>query len=202
MRKRAASQEATAAGKRVHRFAWCDSSPILGYAWVWGQYKEVDNDKLVPVCQASHALADAVEAHGVAHPRGDGERPDVDPLPEWRPHLELLGASVIEHISPPTAVASGQSGLLHKACALAHQWFLETPDIAALHAHTMSIECMCTDLGVEAGLVDLLASTASDLLPEWLHEAPIQADVAAEQCASSSSSSSSSFGGRCCRVRR
>ena len=156
---------------RVHRFMLCDSSPQAGYDWLWCQYKEVQHNMLTSICRASHSLAADIErfCEDEISIHGDSWVPAPSPLPGWQPHLRVIGHGITEHICPPMALASGQSSLPHKARAVLHAWFLESP-CDGLDNCADSIQCVCSDLGVEVGLADFHCTSLHSLLPEWLRE--------------------------------
>ena len=81
----------------------------------------MDRADLIASRQAMHHLANAI-AQYVAEADVDGQDLSTAPAPEWQESLAILKKSIRPHTSPPTATASGQSGLARKVRALAHQW--------------------------------------------------------------------------------
>ena len=44
------------------RVGWTDSSPLAGYDWIWSQYHEIPESKLIPCFLAVNRLSDAISA--------------------------------------------------------------------------------------------------------------------------------------------
>ena len=83
-------------GERVHRFLWCDASPVAGFDWLWSQYREVRHHRLVETVRAMHKLSASVRASVPDSVHGDGmdEEPPLDPSPDWVGCLRTISANV------------------------------------------------------------------------------------------------------------
>ena len=165
-RERAATVEDAA------RVDWSDSSPIAEYDWLWSQFREVAGPNLIAVFEATVALERDI-ADFVARRAEDAIAQDnkisipLDPLPEWKPWLDVLKC-IHEYILPPMALASGQSGLAHKCEAKAFAWALVySPD--AVDEHALSYVCGTSDLGTESkcGAFNI-DDSPEKLLPPWM----------------------------------
>ena len=166
----------------VVRFMWCDSSPLVGYDWLWSQFHEIRRLDLVPVCQAMHRITRAIrEAFATVESKGGSADDLFQPLPDWGADLAAVKTSIVEHISPPTSVASGQRGIAHKVRALVHQWHLEIPEHIGVSGFADTFQCVCSDMGVEFGITDFHAEEVSALLPSWINRAELQRDVQQEE---------------------
>ena len=161
------------------RVGWTDSSPIAGYDWVWSQYHEIPVSKLVQcfdaVCRLQRAIsamvAELIRRSEIAP--GD-EDADLDlptePLPSWRPWLDIPSLSVREQIHPPAAL-SGHRSLADKAASEIFKWHLQRPQAVSLESHAASYIAHCSDTGVELSLPDFqLQGCLDTLLPSWLRE--------------------------------
>ena len=166
------------------RVGWTDSSPLAGYDWIWSQYHEIPESKLVRCFSSVRKLSVAISAFVAEHDEQEANDhvPDVLPLlplPEWKPWLQVISDSIFEHIHPPAALGSGHRSLADKAASEVYKWQLQSPSIAALSQHSASYIAHCSDLGVERSLPDFELSGSVDcLLPEWLRGPMLQpADV-------------------------
>eukprot|EP00974_Lingulodinium_polyedra_P053492 5138887-Lingulodinium_polyedra.AAC.1 len=108
------------------RVMLCDSSPQVHFDWLWSQFLEIPRDRLVPVYTAILQLARDVQAYASGE-TDEALKAKVDPEEAWRGNLKEIGESLRLHICPPTALASGHTSAVHKARALLHQWYLESP---------------------------------------------------------------------------
>eukprot|EP00969_Alexandrium_andersonii_P335926 14847461-Alexandrium_andersonii.AAC.1 len=119
------------------RFGLADSSPQKRRDWLLSCYDEIDVRNLVPAFEAVTLLA-----------RGGVDASRWDDL-----HATLLG-SIRRHNSIPTALASGNTSLVHKVQRLVYSWSLGrcTGDInESLARFLASFFGFCSDLGVELG---------------------------------------------------
>ena len=99
----------------VVRYMWSDSSPMLGYDWLWSQYHEIERTKLVTVAQAVWSFEQAFREH-VAHliqaldhdTTGNTiDHRELERRPEWAGWLDLIALNITEHINPPAALGQG-----------------------------------------------------------------------------------------------
>lgn len=146
----------------VCKFSMTDSSPQENRDWVWHQYVEVAHQDLVSlfddVTFIAQELAEATE--------DDLGNLMFDTPEHWHAKLKTIRDIPRTHISPPTAVTKGHSGLVHKASALAHSSYVEILDRQGLQKHMQSYRSHTSDMGTELGLPDLNVS-CNDLLPPW-----------------------------------
>jgi hypothetical protein len=171
-------RRALADGNRFFRYLLVDSSPQVGYDWLWSQYKQISANRAVSVCRALNKLQVDVAVHAQRLRADDPECELVlEPLDSWKPLLALIADGISEHISPPTAVASGHRGLAHKARALVHQWYLELPAHLSMNDHADTFEAVCSDMGVEMSLPDFRAPDVESILPAWLNRDELRADL-------------------------
>lgn len=180
------------------RVGWSDSSPLAGYDWLWSQFHEIPLSKVVQCHRAVSALQQGTEAFvrqrlreqeaaAAADTDADAEDDSPDPLPafplpEWVEPLRVLSSSVREHIAPPVALGSGHRSLADKACSEVFKWMLENPSGSDLSMHGMSFVAHCSDMGTELGLPDFeLSGSVRSLLPEWLRQDQIPADIESQE---------------------
>ena len=178
------------------RVGWTDSSPLAGYDWIWPQYHEIQESKLLrcfqSVCKLCAAISDFVAEHHEQEIQEGNDEVDeapqelpTSPLPEWKPLLQVISDSIHEHIHPPAALGSGHRSLADKAASEVFKWQLQSPSIPNLTLHSASYVAHCSDMGVELSLPDFeLSGSVDRLLPEWMREV-LPADVdAADDVAS------------------
>ena len=177
------------------RVGWTDSSPLAGYDWIWSQYHEIPESKLIPCFLAVNRLSDAISAFvAEQEEREEGNRPAHDddddeaegaqvwptmPCPDWKPWLSIIQESIHEHIHPPAALGSGRRSLADKAASEVYKWQLQSPKIPDLSDHSASYVAHCSDMGVELSLPDFeMRGAVESLLPEWLRDsAMLQPDI-------------------------
>ena len=99
----------------VFRRGWSDSSPMSGYDWLWSQFREIQEDKVVAVwraaCElqlASNELAQLVSGEELEIP----EKELAHELFAER-HRERFALHVRLHVDPPVALGSGHRALVH-----------------------------------------------------------------------------------------
>ena len=145
------------------RVGWSDSSLLAGYDWIWSQYHEIDQRKVLQTFKAVRSLRHAVcafvnnveqlreEAGADLDDAADAATQEwpTNPQPEWVPWLQCLKGNIFERINPPAAMGSGHRGLADKAACEVYKWHLQSPVEADLGKHSLSYIARCSDMGVE-----------------------------------------------------
>ena len=147
----------------------CDSSPQVNYDWVWTQVKEISESDIVRSCKAVQHLATGVAAHVASWENEEEGFDDIslEPLAAWKQYLDDVMA-IKTHVCAPTAVTSGQRGAAHKVRAQLHSFYLDCPTETSLNAFVDSIQCVCSDMGVEMAMADFSCTNLMDVLPHWM----------------------------------
>jgi hypothetical protein len=175
------------------RYDWSDSSPQAKYDWLWSQFREIKECNLIDLFWSTIYMEDEMErvrddikagAYSDQADDGDEGLPDdatkyIQPLPGWKPHLEDIANFVHEHTNLPAALASGQSGLAHKAEAKVFGWALLSPP-GEIKEHAESYAAGTYDMGTELGLVrfQIPDGNVASLLPTWFDSRkPMQCDI-------------------------
>ena len=156
--------------KDVLRFAWRDSSPQMGYNWLWQSSINVCRPQIVETWQASIQLRKAIDDHWNLL-KAEAEQaetklvPPTEPLDEWKPWLDTIRSNVWRHVSIPVALTSGYKGVAHLCEAIAHSWSMEAPFSVSLDDHADTFRCHCGDFGNESGIhLFSLDSSVANLL--------------------------------------
>ena len=174
-----------------------DSSPIGGYDWLWSQCTMVANHLLVEAfdkfVELVEKISDFVHRRDAALSADQDSSQELvetfptgyDPLPEWRPLLMFLKATVWQLVSTPIALGPGHRGLVDKVTGELHKWHLNLPQDQTFSEHADCYNLHTSDRGTEASLPRFrINGNHESLLPDWLDRELLQPDMQQEATSS------------------
>ena len=191
------------------RFGHNDSTPMLGYDWIWSQFVEVEQDDLIGLFEAVEDLTNSINqfvanAKQAAADRGDDDEvllgrsgrlvevAGIHPLDAWVPCLKIIRDKIREHINPPAALGSGHRNLHDKCASEVHKIYVQKPPILSTTMPLMPLGnqigklllmylANCSDMGCELSIPDFEHEGAGAFLPEWVNQNPHEPDIEMEE---------------------
>jgi hypothetical protein len=157
-------------GGEVFRYGWADSSTVAKGDWLICKHQIVSCPDSAETARASIELTRLSEQDiGLAA------------LPEQTQQRRVLSGRLLNAVriftQPPMSLASGRTSLEHKVAALTYSYFLESGSLQGLRSFLNSFVSFTTDLGTEKGTASFLVSDVAELLPAWLRNPWLRADV-------------------------
>lgn len=149
------------------RYGWADSSTVAQSDWFVSKHQFVQHDLVESTCRASQELVRS---------RPDFHEGEVDKGRRCELSKHVLNAVRI-YTQPPMSMASGVTSLQHKLAVLTYSLFLEIGSVRGLSAFLGTFVSYTTDMGTEFGTASFLVTDIKSLLPEWLRNPWMEADV-------------------------
>ena len=164
------------------RYMLTDSSPQVGYDWLWCECCEIARHRVIPTFFAVISVSQAITtlATGFAGDASSSEIARAIMVNEdaWVDDLQMIRDSLFFVIPTPVALGVGHRSLSDKAAHLSFAWSLNTANpVQSLFRQVVS---HTSDMGVEQGLPDFHVKSADSLLPSWQRQVILMEDDTVE----------------------
>ena len=164
------------ASSRSSLFMFADSSPQAGHDYLLSTCLMISAERLENCYLAAQSLrvswSDFLSAY-----RDEDADAMRDIIANRQECTLALTEGLTVHRMLPMALGSGASNLDHKSRVLARAFFAETQSLPLLQQTLSRVVSVTTDMGTELALADMAGPRLQEVLPSWLNEGGLEADV-------------------------